>query len=442
MKKILILLLAITPAGALSQEKVRTLEECIDYALLHNPQHAKQVAQNEIYRHNLTEAIGGFLPSLSVGSGLSVRFGRGVDPETNTYISTNTLSNSYEIYSSLTLFDGFAQFYRTQMAKINRLKGNEELQALKDATTFTVMEIFFNVLYYQGTIQLAEQQLAESAHNLKKFQRMEELGLTSIPDLAETQAKEAEDRFLLTRQANLCRLEVIRLKEAMNWPVEEDLQITDTGPTTPLTAPIENTTDIYRQALALLPKVSASAHSLSAVRMEHNAVRSRLFPTLSMSAGFSTGFSRLMDGSPYMSFREQLQLREGSYVNLSLSLPLFDRFARTSEWKRSRQRVIIARHQHEELLRQVYSEVEQVIADVSGLSDECSHAHRRTIAMQSAHEMNLRKHEQGLIDTIELSASANRLLNARLEELYTQLKYRLKSKLLDYYRGRLHHNPL
>jgi outer membrane protein TolC len=433
----IILLLIAIPVGSFSQEKVWILEECIEYAVRHNPQHAKQVAQNEIYRYNQREVLGGFLPSLNFGTGASLNFGRGVDPETNTYISTNTFSNSYDIYSSLTLFDGFAQIYRAKMAKINRLKGQDELQALKDRTTFEVMEIFFNVLYYKGTVNLAGQQLEESSRNLKKFRRMEELGLKSIPDLAEIQAKEAEDRFLLTRQINLYNLEVIKLKEKMNWPVEKDLSIEDCEQMPLISAETYNVAEVYRQALSVLPKVSASARSLSATRMEHYIARGRLFPSLSMNAGFSTGFSRLMDGTPYMSFGEQLKLREGTYVSVSLSIPLFNGFSRSSEWKRSKQRLVIARYQHEELLRQVYSEVEQAVADVNGLSDEYRHARQRTVAMQSSHEMNLRKYEEGLIDIIEVSTSSNRLLNSRVEELYTNLKYQLKYKLLNYYRGNL-----
>jgi outer membrane protein TolC len=439
MRKILILLLAAFPTGSFAEDKTWSLEECVEYALRHNPQQAKQMAQNEIYRYYQQEAVGGLLPSLNAGTGAGINFGRGVDPETNTYISTNTFSNSYEIYSSLTLFDGFAQVYRVKAAKINRLRGLEELQALKDKTSFEVMEIFFNVLYYKGAVKLAEQQLEESARNVRKFQRMEELGLASIPDLAEIRAREAEDRLLLTRQINRYNLEVIRLKEKMNFPTEDDFRVRNYEPTPPTETGKQNAEEIYRQALSVLPKVQASARSVAATEMDRNAARGRFFPTLSMNGGFSTGFSRLMDGAPYMSFREQLQLREGSYVSVRLSIPLFNGFSRSSEWKRSKQRLIIARHQHEELLRQVYSEVEQAVADVAGLLDEYRHAQQRTLAMQSAHEMNLRKYEEGLIDALALTTSSNRLLNARVEELYTNLKYHLKCKLLDYYRGALNY---
>ncbi|MDR3219189.1 MAG: TolC family protein [Dysgonamonadaceae bacterium] len=420
---------------ALAQEKSLTLAECIQYAFLHNLQSVKQEAQNEIYKIDQREAIGGFLPSVSAGTSIYMNFGRGVDPETNNYISNNTFSNAYEIYSSLVLFDGLSQVYRTKLSKINRLKGKEELQNIKDKMAFDVMEIFFNVLYYKGTAELAQQQLGESSNNLKKFQRMEELGLKSIPDLNEIQAKEAEDRFVLTKQINLYNLEIIKLKTKMNMPPEEDLQIAGYTDLLPVGKTQESAFAVYQQALSSLPKIQAAGKSLSATEMEYKIAKGRLFPTLSLGAGFSTGFSRMMDGSAYMSFSEQLKTKEGTYVNLSLSVPLFDRFSRSSEMKRSRQRLVIARSEHEETLRQAYSEIEQIVADVNGLSDEFRFAQKRTEAMQTAHQANLRKYEEGLISAIELTTSSNRLLNSRVEELYTNLKYQLKYRLLEYYRG-------
>jgi outer membrane protein TolC len=437
MKQIILIVASLFPVLVFSQEKPWTLEDCIQYAIQHNPQRTQQEAQNTIYKLDRLEAIGGFLPSLNARTNAYLSFGRGVDPETNTYISTNTFSNTYEIYSSMTLFDGLAQIYKTKMAKINRLKGQEELLEVKKQIALEVMEVFFNVLYYKGTVELAEQQLEESVHNLKKFQRMEELGLKSIPDLTEIQAKEAEDRFMLTRQINLYNLEIIKLKAKMNLPAEEGLPIAGHETTLLINKTAENATDIYQQALHTLPKVLVADKTLSATEMEYKATRGRLFPTLSLEAGTSTGFSRLTDGSAYMPFKEQWKNRQGSYIGLSLGVPIFNGFSRSSEVKRSKQRWIIAQSQHEETLRQVYSEIEQAVADVNGLSDEYLYAQKRTAAMQNAHQTNLRKYEEGLIDAIELSTSSNRLLQSRIEELYTNLKYQLKYKLLEYYKGNL-----
>jgi len=60
--------------------------------------------------------------------------------------------------------------------------------------------------------------------------------------------------------------------------------------------------------------------------------------------------------------------------------------------------------------------------------------------MKIAHQVNQRKYTEGLISALELNTSSNRLLNAQIEELYTNLKYQLKYKLLSYYKGQAMYN--
>ena len=435
MKNIGIVLIVFFSQWINAQEKIMTLEECVRYAIEHNPQRIKQEAQNKIYRQDQRETTGKFLPSVNLFSGVYTNFGRGVDPETNTYISTNTFYNAYEIYSSLTLFDGLSQIYQAKMAKINRLKGEEQLQDTKDRLALETMELYFNVLYYKGTVGLAKRQLEESEASLIRIQRMEELGLKSGPDVTEIKAKEAEDRFLFTKQINMLELEIIKLKTKMNFPITDELFVADYEPEVFTGKTNESVEEVFRQSIAILPRLRASEKTVAATEMQYKIARGRLFPVLTLNGGVNTGFSRMMDGSPYMSFTEQLKIRRGSYVNLTLSIPVFNGFSRLAEAKRSKQRLVIAQSENEDLFRQVYSEIEQAVADVNGLSDECRFAGQRTEAMLSAHQVNLRKFEEGLIDALELSTSANRLLNSRVEELYTGLKYQLKYKLLQYYKG-------
>jgi outer membrane protein TolC len=290
------------------------LDDCINYAIEHNKQIAMQEAQNSIYKINKQEVIAGFLPSINAVTGISSNFGWAVDPETNTYISKNTFGNSYEIHAYVVLFEGFSQVYRLKMAKNNRLMGKAKLQDTKDRIALDVMEIFFNVSYYKGTVNLAEKQLQESLDNLKRIKRMAELGMKSPPDVAEIEAKEAEGKFTLTKQKNLLNLEIIKPKEKMNFPIDEDLTVAEAGNSNLTIFLNENYMEIFRQTSQTLPKLLSSEQILKAKDTEYKSTRSRIFPTISAGAGFSTGFSRLMDGSTYMSFKDQLKNKEGSYI--------------------------------------------------------------------------------------------------------------------------------
>ena len=53
---------------------------------------------------NLNSNILNLLPSVSGNTGGSFSFGRSIDPETNSYQSRTTFSNSYGLSASMTLF--------------------------------------------------------------------------------------------------------------------------------------------------------------------------------------------------------------------------------------------------------------------------------------------------------------------------------------------------
>jgi len=440
MKKLIVALFCVSSVLLNAQEKTWTLDECMRYAVEHSTKRAKQEAQNEIYKQNQLETAGGFLPSLNAGTEGSMNYGRVLDKDTYKYVNNATEYNQYGIYSSVLLFDGFAQLSKLKIEKLNRLKGRQQLQDTKDMLAYETMELFFNVQYFQGTVQLATQQLEQSVASLKQVKRMQELGMKSAPDVAELQAKEAEDRYLLTKQKNLLVQELIKLKDKMNFPVNEDFKTISYESVLAVDSLQENAFDIYQKALTYSPKVLASNLSLESTKKTINVAKAGFYPKLSLNGGINTYFSRTLDGTSYTPFKEQLNTNESYYVGLSLNLPIFNGFSHSSELKRSKQRLIIAQNEHEETLREVYSDIEKTVADVNGLADEYAHAIKRTESMKIAHQVNQRKYTEGLISALELNTSSNRLLNAQIEELYTNLKYQLKYKLLSYYKGQAMYN--
>jgi len=435
MKKQMLLIFWLSGMLLLAQEKTWTLDECMRYAVEHSTRRAKQEAQNEIYKQNRLEAVGGLLPSLNASTDGSLSFGRVLDKDTYQYVNNTTEYNQYGIYSSVLLFDGLAQLSKLKIEKLNRLKGLQQLQDTKDMLAYETMEVFFNVQYYQGTVQLATQQLEQSVVNLKQVKRMQELGMKSAPDVAELQAKEAEDRYLLTKQKNLLVQELIKLKDKMNFPVNENFKTIRYETVLAVDSLQENTFDIYQKALTYSPKVLASNKSVESSKKAIDIAKASFYPKLSLNGGLNTYFSRTLNGLIYTPYKEQLSTNENYYVGLSLNVPIFNGFSRFVELKRSKQRLIIAQNEHEETLREVYTDIEKTVADVNGLSDEYAHARKRTESMKIAHQVNQRKYTEGLISALELNTSSNRLLNAQIEELYTNLKYQLKYKLLNYYKG-------
>lgn len=435
MKYIIFIIAFIIGFTANAQEKKWILEECMRYAIENSPKKNKQDAQNSIYHQNFLEAVGKLIPSLSANTNASFNFGRGLDSETNTYTDINSFSNNYSLYSSLVLFDGFSNINKMKMQKVNKLMGKQQLQQTKDVIAYETMEAFINVAYYMDMVKLAEQQLEESTANVKQIKRMEELGMKGAADVAELVAKEATDNYNLTRQKNLLVIGIIVLKEKMNFPIEDDIKISNIVSDELITKTQETAVSIFENAKSVNPKAMAAESAFQAQQLAYKSAKGSFSPTLSMEAGISTNFSRYMDGSEYSSFKDQIRDKRGHYIGFSLSIPIFSGFSRSAQVKRSKAQTVIARNERDETLRTLYSEVEQAVADMNGLADEFYQAKKQTDAMTVAHNVNQRKFTEGLINAIELHTSSNRLLQAKVDELNARLKYEIKHRLVDYYKG-------
>lgn len=412
-----------------------TLEECMRYAVEHNPQTTIQQAQNNIYKQNYIEAVAALMPSVSANSNVNFNFGRGLDAETNTYTNINSFSNNYGISSSMTLFDGLSSVYRVRMNKINRIMGKHQLQARRDDVAYATMEAFFDVQYNKELVALAEKQLQQSNDNLHQTRRKAELGILGFPDVAEMQAQQAADNYNLTRQKNVLAISVIVLKEKMNFPIDEDIEIENYTSGDMIVKTPKTALDIYENALSYLPQALAAEYTLKAQQMSHKAAIGGLSPSFSVGAGINTGFARQMNGDPFESFKDQFRNKRGSYVGFSMSVPIFNGLSRSSNVRRSKYQLLIARSQKEQTLRALYSEIEKTVSDMNGQADEYVQAVKQRESAAVAYDVNKRKYDEGLVSALDLHTTANRLLQAQIEEKNAQLKYYIKRRMVEYYDG-------
>lgn len=435
MKYFATILFSVMTSAAVAQPVRWDLEQCMRYAVEHSPQTAIQRAQNEIHRQNYREAIGQLMPSIVAGTNASFNFGRGLDAETNTYTDINSFSNNYGINASVVLFNGFSGINQARMQKINTLMGKRDLQKTMDDLAYATMEAFFNVQYYKEMVALAAEQLAASTSNLRQIERMAELGMKGAPDLAEMRAKEAADNYNLTRQRNILNIGIIVLKEKMNFPIADQLDIVEYDLGGAIAKSDLRAMDIYERAVGFLPAALSAQSSVEAQRLSYRSAKGRLLPTVSADASVSTNFSKYIDGSRYISFPEQFKNKRGEYVGVSLSIPIFSGFARSANAARGRHQLAIAESRRDQTLRTLYSEIEQAVADMNGQAEEYYQAHKQSEAMTVAHDVNERKYKEGLVSALELNTSANRLMQARVEEKNTQLKFFLKQRLVNFYNG-------
>ena len=439
MKKIsfTILFLFVFFSAGMSQEKSWSLNACMRYAVENSPSVKKQMHTNNTYQAEQVSAVASFFPVLSAGVSAQYNFGRAVDPETNTYANTTTFNNYYEGGASLPLFDGGQLVNQFRLAKMNRQSGMNDLQKVKDDLALNTLEAFVNVVYYQGTMTFAKEKLDESNRTLYKARRQEELGIKGKADVAQIEAQAAGDDYNLTHQQNLYNTALLKLKEYMNYPYDEILEVDTVSIVSDYLFANESVEDLYWLAKETNPTALQADFQLKAYKLEYLIQKGKLLPKLSVSAGVYTSYyENLKAEMPPPSFNTQFKNNRGEYVSLNLNFPVFYGLTRVRDARRARNNVRIAEEQQSEVLRQLQTAIEQSVLEREGYAKESIQMEKKLKSDEIAYQVTLRKFEEGLMSPLDLQTSANILIESKANLLQKQLMYLLKCRQVDYYKGK------
>lgn len=432
-KTVLTLIVSILLTPLYSQRL--SLEECMAYAVEHSTAVGQRANSLASAREDYISAVTSVLPSVSASSGGSLSFGRSVDPETNTYTTVSTFSNSYGISAGLTLFSGLATINGIRAAKVARAMGVENLQLARDEAAMSAMAAYFDVVYYTGAVKIAEDALAASRLNMTKASKNLELGLVSPADVAEIEAQVAADDVSLTEQQNNLSLAEIRLREVMNYPQDEPLEIdTDVRIDSELTG--ASFSEVLDYALANNPRMRSAELNSRYSQINYSIAKGRYYPSISAGGGYSTSFyTNLDNAAAYASWWHQIKQNRGSYVSVSMSIPIFSGLGRRTSKHRALYSMNNAVLQEEATRRAVESEVAQTYSQMQGYGKQYVQGQKKVKATELAYNGMSQKFAKGLVSAIELQTAANNLQQARSEMLRSRLQYIIKCRMVDYYNG-------
>ena len=430
--------------GALTSVKAQDtvtmdLKACMRYAVEHSTKMRIAQADNRDAQIDRRDAIlAAFTPSIDGSTYAYSNFGRSIDPETNTYIRTTSFHNGYSLSAGLTLFNGFQAVNNLKITKTAQQMGLTKEQQTVDQICLATMEAYCNVLYYTEMLKALQAQVATAEKSLQLVSKQEQLGQKSHADVVQVQSDLAERQYLLTTCRNNLNNAVITLKDVMLWPMDEPLKI-DAGiaqQSLLASEPLDMQT-MVAQAQQAMPSVLIAEGTMKNARLALKTARWQLLPRLSLYGGWSSSFFTYpgMEGYVTTPYLEQLKNNGGEYVQLSLSLPIFDHLSKWSNIAKKRNAYDRAQAEYEQSLRDVEAEVLRAIADRDGAADALQQAEARATLQEEAFALNNKRFEQGLISSIEYQTASNNYLNAVAEQMNARLQYFIRNSVVRYYKG-------
>ena len=409
-----------------------TLQECLVYARDHSSVNLQNRYSYEQQRIALQNSAMQFLLYISASANANISFGRGIDPETNTYGTKQNLGTSFGLSMSLPLFDGLVNINNYRMNKSYVRTSQTTAQMRADEVSLAVIRAFYNVVYCEELVRQVGLSLEVAQENLRQTRRQEQMGLKSRADVDEMSATVADNEYQLVNQQNLLDIARLDLKAAMSWPVEREIEIDGR-----LQSVSEENTYSCDINLMELPAAKIAGEKLHQRKLAVRIARGNFIPGISLSAGMSTSYYKTLNmhyaAAP---FHRQFRDNIGKSISTGISIPLFGRLSKYNSLKNSKLSYKIEQAAYDETMRNLTTEMMKLVMNLEGARKEYLSSISRLTAVESAHAANQRKYELGKISALELSTSSSRLAQARATLTGKQIQLLIQKMQYDYYNGK------
>ncbi len=409
-----------------------TLRQCIEYATEHNIQIRRSENTAEQNRVSLNTAKWSRLPDLSAGASQRWSWGRTASPLDNSYTNTNSGSSSASVSTSLPLFTGFELPNQKALAELNLKAALADLEKAKEDLAINVAHAYLKVLLNQELYVITEEQILVSKEQHARMQQLAEVGKASPAEVAEAEARVAQDEFSVIQAYNNYQLALLDLSQLLELPTPEGLKLA--APESDAHALLTPPEEIYMEALLFKPEIQAAQFRLEGSEKSIKIAQSAYYPELSFGGGLSTGFYTL-NGSAYDNFGRQVNNNLNKYIGFNLSIPIFNRFVTRNRVRTARLQQMDIALQLDNRKKDLYKEIQQSWYNAVAAERQYQTSEVAVAANQEAFRLMQEKFENGKATSLEYNESKLNLTRALSEQVQAKYDFLFSTKILAFYKG-------
>jgi len=425
---------------SLSAQEVVTLQAAIESTVKNNLQIQQADFQSQITGQDVLQSRMNLLPSLNTGVSGRLSGGNFFDEKTGTLSNTTNKSIDGDVSLSVTLFQGFQRVNQIAYNKYLLEADKREAERVRNDLQLSVFTTYMEALTNRDLWKASEQQLKLSKDQLAVEEVNMEVGNKTLADLSQARSQVATDELNVTSANNAYELSILALKQLMEMDPQREivLEVPPIPDVDKITSEY-SAQEVYSNAVQLFPEISEAKFNTLAAERNIRISKGAYYPTLSLAAGLGSGYttsSRDMN-SAIFPFREQIRNNFSQYIGVSLNIPIFNNFSsrigvRTA--KISYENTKVAEQQVKNNLNKV---VNQAVLDLHSAEQRYHSAEQAFIAMKETFNVYKQRYEVGLANSIELSTSQTNMNKAEFDFITSKYNLIFRSKVIDYYLGKL-----
>lgn len=452
-----------------------TLEECVNYAWENNltiKNNQLTQLQNEIA---VKQSKFARLPNLSAGGSVGQSFGRTIDPVSNSFVSQDIVTGGLSANSNVTLYQGGILQNTIRQNELNLQASEFDLQKAKNDIGLTVATNFLSVLLSREQLENAKFQLEVTKNQLDRTVKLVEAGSLPLTNQLDLESQNASNEVQVVNAENNLSLAVLNLKQAMQMPADETLNIVAPELSVEdVEMTLQTPSKVFDVAIQNQPEVKSADLNIKSNDLGEKIARGAFLPSLSISGSISTNYSdraRQLLGSSIInvpaqdvgfvqgsgdrvfldpsqqtvpqfsdtySATDQFNDNLGQSLRINLSVPIFSRLSNTSNLQRAKINKQRAEITSQNVKNQLRQSIETAYNNAVASLKSYEATGKRVTALQESFRATEQRYNVGDVNFVDYQVASNNLFGARTDLVRAKYEYIFRVKILDFYLG----NPI
>jgi outer membrane protein len=417
-----------------AQNKVWTLDECIQYALEKNIQVKQAQVSYDINGINMNYAKSAWYPSLSGSVRENLSWSNQSDNTSGSTVFKGSNGTNISVNSGMTVFNGNRIRNNVKQSEINYEAAKYNTDVIKETVSLNVLNAYLQVLFAEEQVKNNNSQITSLEEQLNLAGERLKLGAIANSDYLQVKsqlATEKQTRASAQSQLAINRITLIQLMELME-PGDFSIEHPNLDSIVNQKR-IPDPKQIYQIAIGVRPEVKNAELSKQSSQIGIDIAKAGFLPDISANAGLSTLYSsNSISGS---SVGYQFKNNFSPTIGLSASIPIYLN-------KQVRTNVAIAKKNTDNaelneynVKNQLRKSIEQSCQDVISSQIEYESSVEAYNAVKESFDVASEKFNQGIMNSVDFLIQKTTYIAA--ESTLLQSKYRLifNYKVLDFYTG-------
>jgi outer membrane protein len=446
-----------------------TLRQCVETALANNLQAKQAGLEKDKASINLKQARSNQLPDLFGDLTHGLNQGRSIDPFTNSYINQQIFFGNYSLGSSVVLFSGMQLKNLVKQNKLGLEAGKMDVQQTNDDIMLNVLLAYLQVLNNKEQLQQARDQYALTQKQVERLSILDSQGAIIPAQLYDLKGQLANDQLLVINNSNALETAKLTLAQLMNVPYNKNMQVEQIT-AAEFAAKYEGTPDsIYQFAVSQLAIIKAAEYRRLGAEKGVKVARSGFYPQVSMGANIYTNYSNAarrdiflnsfetpsgdfvevgVDKVPVITTRDRYASQKINYtdqfknnystsVGITVRVPIFN-------LNRARNNVALAKidlkntqYIEETAKITLKQSIEQAAFNMDAAYEKYTTLLQQVADFNESFKIAEVRFKAGISTQVDYLIAKNNADRANLNLIIAKYDYVFRTKILDYYSGKL-----